>query len=222
MTAESSTLSHSIHDEVLQVEIKYSEIDLSELRGNTLADFLVNMEANIEVVDGDRIIYRELSFPVVELARELAAWMAREDAEIDGSDFTFSSMSFDVDGAIEIKRLPSGWVIGSVFTPEVRSAPMPWEGLSNALNRFVGRVRSDVQRLGFDGAAGTLIWGPRRRWGWRRCRAGGRVCASAVAEGELAVLEVAEELVPLGVGRWALVRSAWASLLLAAHDPRAW
>ena len=27
---------------------------------------------------------------------------------------------------------------------------MPWEDLSNALNRFVGRVRSDVQRLGFD------------------------------------------------------------------------
>jgi hypothetical protein len=150
MTAESSTLSHSIHDEVLQVEIKYSEIDLSELHGSTLADFLVNMEANIEVVDGDRIIYQELSFPVVELARELSAWMAREDAEIDGSDFTFSSMSFDVDGAIEIKRLPAGWVIGSVFTPEVRSAPMPWEDLSNALNRFVGRVRSDVQRLGFD------------------------------------------------------------------------
>jgi hypothetical protein len=132
------------------VEIKHSEIDLSDLRVNTLADFLVNMEADIEVVDQDRIIYRELSFPVVELARELAAWMAREGADKDVADFIFSSMSFDVDGVIEITRFPSGWVIGSVFTPEVRSAPMSWGDLSNALNRFVGRVRSDVHRLGFD------------------------------------------------------------------------
>jgi hypothetical protein len=56
------------------VEIKYSGIDLGDLRVNTLADFLVNIEADIEVVDHDRIIYQELSFPVVELARELVAW----------------------------------------------------------------------------------------------------------------------------------------------------
>jgi hypothetical protein len=150
MTAESSTPSHSIHDEVPPVEIRYSEIDLSDLRVNTLADFLVNMEADIEVLDQDRIIYREPSFPVVELARELASWMAREDSEKDPEDFSFSSMSFDVDGAIEITRFPSGWVIGSVFTPEVRSAPMSWRDLADALNQFVARVRSDVHRLGFD------------------------------------------------------------------------
>jgi hypothetical protein len=150
MTAESSTPSRSIHDEVPPVEIKYSGIDLSDLRVNTLADFLVNIEADIEVVDHDRIIYQELSFPIVELARELAAWMARDGGDKDAAEFSFSSMSFDVDGAIEIRRLLSGWVIGSVFTPEVRSAPMSWGELSNALNQFVGRVRSDVQRLGFD------------------------------------------------------------------------
>jgi hypothetical protein len=92
----------------------------------------------------------ELSFPVVELARELAAWMAREGAEKVVADFSFSSMSFDVDGAVEITRFPSGWLIGSVFTPEVRSAPMPWGDLVDALHQFVARVRSDVHRLGFD------------------------------------------------------------------------
>jgi hypothetical protein len=132
------------------VEIRYSEIDLSDLRVNTLADFLVNMEADIEVLDQDKIIYRELSFPVVELARELASWMAREDAEKAVEEFSFPSISFDVDGAIEITRLPSGWVIGSVFTPEARSAPMSCGDLADALNKFVARVRSDVHRLGFD------------------------------------------------------------------------
>jgi hypothetical protein len=132
------------------VEIRYSEIDLSDLRVNTLADFLVNMEADIEILDQDRIIYRERSFPVVELARELASWMAREGAEKDVEDFSFFSVSFDVDGAIEIEMFPSGWVIGSVFVPEVRSAPMPWGDLADALNQFVARVRSDVHRLGFD------------------------------------------------------------------------
>jgi len=150
MTAESSTPSRSIHDEVPPMEIRYSEIDLSDLRVNTLADFLVNMEADIEVLDQGKIIYSELSFPVVELARELAAWMAKEGAEKDVADFSFSSMSFDVAGAIEIKRVPSGWVIGSVFTTEARSAPMSLGDLVDALNQFVSRVRSDVHRLGFD------------------------------------------------------------------------
>jgi hypothetical protein len=67
LSDRSSTPSRSIHDEVPPVEIRYSEIDLSDLRVNTLADFLVNMEADIEVLDQDRIIYSEPSFPIVEL-----------------------------------------------------------------------------------------------------------------------------------------------------------
>jgi hypothetical protein len=131
------------------VEIRYSEIDLSDLRVNTLADFLVNMEADIEILDHERIIYSERSFPVVELARELAAWVAKgEEGGI--ADFSLSSMSFDVDGAIEITTSPSGWIIGSVFTPDLRSAPMSWGDLVEALSGFIARVRSDVHRLGFD------------------------------------------------------------------------
>jgi hypothetical protein len=150
MPAESATHFRSIRDEVPPVEIRYSEIDLSDLRVNNLADFLVNMEADIEVHDQGRIIYRELSFPVVELARELASWMARQGAEKDVEDFSFSSMSFDVGGAIEITRFPPGWKIGSVFTPDVRGAPISWGDLTEALIKFVARVRSDVYRLGFD------------------------------------------------------------------------
>jgi hypothetical protein len=85
MTAESSTPSRSIHDEVPPVEIRYSEIDRSDLR--------VNVE-----------------------------------------DFSFSSMSFDVDGAIELTRFPSGWVIGSVSTPEARSASMSWRDLDGEMS----------------------------------------------------------------------------------------
>ncbi|MEU3901295.1 hypothetical protein [Streptomyces sp. NPDC045251] len=125
----------------------YREINASDLRGSTVADYLVNIEATFEVVDGREVIYSEPFFPVAELARELARWVSL--GEVRAPDFFFSSLSFEESGAVRILRSQSGWTVGSMFTPEAKTAPVSWNGLAACIDEFIATVRRDVIELGF-------------------------------------------------------------------------
>ncbi|MEW2029579.1 hypothetical protein AB0901_03500 [Streptomyces roseifaciens] len=117
-----------------------------DLQGETLSDFLVNLEADFEVIDGSEVIYSEPSFPVVELARELARWIPQGEAQ--ASDFWFSSLSFEDAGAVRILRREAGWTVGSVFMPETQSTPISWGELLVCIEEFLASVRRDVTELG--------------------------------------------------------------------------
>ncbi|MFE9649904.1 hypothetical protein ACFYO0_38500 [Streptomyces sp. NPDC006365] len=124
----------------------YRDFNANDLRGSTVADYLVNIEAFFEVVDGREVIYSEPCFPVAELARELARWL--QLGESRAPDFHFSSLSFEDPGAVVILRGESGWTVGSMFTPEVKTAPIPWDGLVTCKGDFISDVWRDVQGLG--------------------------------------------------------------------------
>lgn len=124
----------------------YRDINANDLRGSTVADYLVDIEAFFEVVDGREVIYSEPYFPVAELARELARWMPLGESR--APDFHFSSLSFEDPGAVMIIRGEAGWTVGSMFTPEVKSAPVPWDGLTACIADFISDVRRDVLGLG--------------------------------------------------------------------------
>ncbi|MFJ1841403.1 MULTISPECIES: hypothetical protein [unclassified Streptomyces] len=128
------------------MRILYDAINASDLRGSTIADYLVNIEASIEVVDGCDVIYKEPYFPVAELARDLARWVSL--GERKAPDFLFASLSFEEPGAIRILGSGSGWTVGSIFTPEVKSSPVSWENLTACINEFVTDIRRDVLELG--------------------------------------------------------------------------
>lgn len=125
---------------------KYENFNLADLQGTTLADYLVNVEADFEIVDGDDLIYDELAFPVAELAREISEWLSRAE----GADFNFESLSFEDPGAVRILSAPDGWIVGSALTPEKMSAPQSWRELSASINEFIWCVRRDLQRSGVD------------------------------------------------------------------------
>ncbi|MEZ0070629.1 hypothetical protein ABIA32_006682 [Streptacidiphilus sp. MAP12-20] len=130
------------------MEITYGGINAKDLRHHSLADLLVHVEADLNIVDHEEVIYSERAFPVAELAREFARWLdLAAEPEVN---FEFSSMSFDETGAIEISRVPSGWSVGSVFTPDRRSAPIAFVDLAATLREFIGRVLRDVEALGLD------------------------------------------------------------------------
>jgi hypothetical protein len=126
----------------------YREIGASDLRGSTIADYLVNIEAFFEVVDGREVIYSEMDFPVDELARELTRWV--QIGEMRAPDFSFSSLSFEEPGAITVARGQSGWRVGSIFTPDMESAPVSWSELTACIGEFVESVRKDVLALGIN------------------------------------------------------------------------
>lgn len=128
------------------MRLVYRDINANDLRGATVADYLVNIEALFEVVDGRKVIYSEPYFPVAELARELARWLPL--GESPAPDFYFTSLSFEDPGAVMILRGEAGWTVGTMFTPEVKSSPLPWDGLATCIGGFISDVRRDVLGLG--------------------------------------------------------------------------
>lgn len=51
-------------------------VNADDLRGDALADLLVNGEADFRITDGCDVVYAETAFPIAELARELSCWLA--------------------------------------------------------------------------------------------------------------------------------------------------
>lgn len=124
----------------------YFNLNAAELQGGSVAELLVNLEADLEIVDEGRVIYSERAFPVVELARELVAWI--ESACAKHENFEFISLSFEEKGVVRIVHSSEGWLVGSVFESELSSRPIGWNELSEAVRSFAANVRRDLGQLG--------------------------------------------------------------------------
>lgn len=128
--------------------LKYSQLDTSELTSVTAVDVLVRVDADLEVLDDDRLIYYEPDFPVVELARALVQWIDQTER----SDFAFDSMSFEEIGALTIRSVGEGWVFGSVFAEPTVSRAVSWAEVERCSSSFVAQVVSDLVARGIDPA----------------------------------------------------------------------
>ena len=137
----------------MSVEFVYRDLGAPDLARRGLrpdtasrAVLLVDLEADLVVRDGDRVVFEEGLFPVAELAYALTAWLHRPDDE--RGDFAFDSMSYGEVGIIRIAGSAEGWRVGSVCEPDVWSSPVAWDSLLTALRGFVDAVRRDVTALG--------------------------------------------------------------------------
>jgi hypothetical protein len=131
---------------VTWVLITYNELNSTDLRGTTPADYLVSLEATLCVSVGGVAVYEEPAFPVAELARSLKTWLA----DPDRGDFEFESMSFEEVGAVAIRRSQSGWLVSSVFAPSSSSSPLEWVVVRRSVLSFIRRVEDDLVALGVD------------------------------------------------------------------------
>lgn len=128
------------------VLITYDELNSSDLRGTTPADYLVSLEATLRVADGEVVVYEEAAFPVAELARSLRSWLV----DTDRGDFEFESMSFEEVGSVAIRRSSLGWVVSSVFAPSSSSSPLEWAVVRRSVVSFIRRIDDDLIALGAD------------------------------------------------------------------------
>ncbi|MET9448631.1 DUF7878 domain-containing protein [Streptomyces cinerochromogenes] len=139
----------------MSVTVTYENLNTSDLprRGVTPAtasvhELLVDLEADLTVRDGGRVVFAAQEFPVAELARALVGWLGQE---VPGG-FRFDSMSFAEPGAVRIEEVAGGWRVGSVFEPDAWTAPVAREVLAAELTRFTDAVREGVAALGADPA----------------------------------------------------------------------
>ncbi|GIF73370.1 DUF7878 domain-containing protein [Asanoa siamensis] len=129
------------------MEFRYGNLNADELQGDSSSELLVNLEADLEIADGERVIYAERAFPVVELARELVSWIQSPSYE-ERNAFEFVSLTFQETGVVRILHTSGGWSVTSAFSPEVLSDPMGWEEVEQIVRRFAGDLRRDLERLG--------------------------------------------------------------------------
>ncbi len=68
-------------------------------------DVLLRVVGDFEIRAGDRTLYSETEFPVVEFAVQLAKWLARPGP--DAGDLVYTSLESEVEGLIRFARVAS-------------------------------------------------------------------------------------------------------------------
>jgi hypothetical protein len=77
-------------------------------------DLLLGIVATLVIEVDDRVLYREEMFPIVELRSELAKWVDAGGLRV-GRDFELESMETEEKGVVWLRRVESGWRIGSLY-----------------------------------------------------------------------------------------------------------
>lgn len=99
-------------------------------------DLALGVEATLALTVGDRLIYTEPMFPIVELRQALIAWMPTATA-----DFEFMSMESDEPGLIWLRRQPSGlWRAGSILQDDIATQELDAAEVVDGCAEFVARV----------------------------------------------------------------------------------
>ncbi|NYV73502.1 hypothetical protein HW445_04040 [Streptomyces sp. UH6] len=108
---------------------------------------LLDIEAELSILEEGRVVWSEEAFPVAELAYELALWLRSPAAGRES--FELDSMQADA-GLIRIVGSAEGWRIGSNFTPHFWTSPVAWDALVAEIKRFDRSVREGVAAMGIE------------------------------------------------------------------------
>ena len=99
-------------------------------------DLALGVEATLALTVGDRLIYTEPMFPIVELRQALAAWMLNTS-----EDFEFVSMESDETGLIWLRRQSSGlWRVGSIHQDDIATQELDMPDVVHGCGDFIARV----------------------------------------------------------------------------------
>ncbi|WP_326680908.1 DUF7878 domain-containing protein [Streptomyces sp. NBC_01237] len=107
---------------------------------------LLDIEAELSIWDEGRVAWSEKSFPVADLAYQLALWLQGPASQ---QSFELDSMQTDA-GLIRIASSDGGWRIGSDFTPDFWTSPVAWDALVAEIKQFDRSVRGGVTAMGIE------------------------------------------------------------------------
>lgn len=117
--------------------ITFTDPNFARTRLRDRYDLLLGVEATIILGVGDRTVFTEPDFPIVELRDALAQWLASNPKD----DFEFESMESDEVGLVWFRQQPSGhWRAGSVLQDDLAPEELPLEDVTGECRRFIGSV----------------------------------------------------------------------------------
>lgn len=125
------------------ISFLFGDLETRYLRTRERADVYSNVEADLVLAEDGRELYAEVLFPVVELAAALRKWQQARGA------FVFDSMSLDGRWAVRFLPVGEGWRVVNDEDELVRSSVVTADGLDDAIDDFVERLRvASVEVLG--------------------------------------------------------------------------
>jgi hypothetical protein len=113
------------------------------LEGAVEKDYEVQyrVSATFEMLHDQDVLYRELEFPVAELANELFRWLSHDAAS--GRDFEFASVFSDERCLVRIASTPDGrWTFGSPSQGTRSTEDVDHAAMTAAVEAFVEQVDS--------------------------------------------------------------------------------
>jgi hypothetical protein len=116
----------------------YSDPSLEVPSRGSRYDVLLGAVATFEIRVVDRILYREVMFPIAELARALKRWS--DVAMLLREPFEFSSLESDESGLVWIRPEKSGWRVGSVEQEFAEISVWSDAEVRAVIDDFVGSV----------------------------------------------------------------------------------
>ncbi|UVS80891.1 hypothetical protein [Actinokineospora sp. UTMC 2448] len=137
------------------MRFEYENLNADDLRGATVLEYLVNVEADVRLLDdAGEVLYSESDFPVLELACHLLAWW--QDGAERGPftlDDTMVGSSFSEPGVIRFDPVDGGqWLFSSVFHPDRSGYRVTAAEMAAAVSEFAERLRADLPALRLDPA----------------------------------------------------------------------
>jgi hypothetical protein len=93
------------------IRIEFENLRLDRERIESWSDAILGVVADFQITVDDSIIYREVEFPVIELAYKMHRWLLCEVA--DSQDLEYESMESEQRPLIWFRRTADHWVIGA-------------------------------------------------------------------------------------------------------------
>jgi hypothetical protein len=119
-----------------KLAMTFSDASFARVDPHDRFDLALGVEAMLALIVGDRLIYTEPMFPIVELRQALSIWMPTTS-----SDFEFISMESDEPGLIWFRGQPSGlWRAGSIHQDDIATQELHTADVLDACADFVARV----------------------------------------------------------------------------------
>ncbi len=125
------------------MKLEFSNLHVDgEIRSRS--DVLLQIVGDFALWVGDRLIYREVEFCLMEFAGALASWLAM--ATDVGPDFVYTSLESETVGLVRFTRLnPGMWRVSAADQDQPAEDSVTTSELKSAGITFIRELRAQLQ-----------------------------------------------------------------------------
>lgn len=110
---------------------------------------LLHINGDFTVYIGDRLLYSEPYFTLIEFAVSASRWSST--AHSTGRDLVFESQESDTSGLVWLKRSGDGWTVGSAYQRHQEHTLFDLSEIITAIEDYVSRLHHRIQgKYGID------------------------------------------------------------------------